>query len=162
MIIIPAIALAARSLVRTADPTNRDLIVVRCADRAALAEVMIKAQRRDNLLAQNDLSDAVQTPSIIWILIDCMPAMRILRGSEALLRQSSIIWLRVLLEPVQGIDADATLVAINDYLSTLGYCFPTRCGKPLRNRRGRLRARLDCSASSNRLIAFLYDIQRPL
>jgi hypothetical protein len=80
-------------------------------------------QRLDNLLVQNALGDAIQAPAIIWIIIDCMPAMRILRGSEALLKEASIIWLRVLLEPIQGIDADANLVAINDYLSGFGYCY---------------------------------------
>ena len=80
-------------------------------------------QRLDNLLVQNALGDAIQAPAMIWIIIDCMPAMRILRGSEALLKEASIIWLRVLLEPIQGIDADANLVAINDYLSGFGYCY---------------------------------------
>jgi len=44
LVVIPATALTARSLVRTADPTvKRSARRVRCADRTPLAGMMIKA-----------------------------------------------------------------------------------------------------------------------
>ena len=81
------------------------------------------AKRLDSLLGELDLGTRLQAPTPIWLLIDCLPAGRILRGASALLEQATLIWARVLLQPLDDADKDAgaSLASLETQLKPLRY-----------------------------------------
>ncbi|WPL18696.1 Myosin heavy chain [Thiorhodovibrio winogradskyi] len=76
------------------------------------------------LLSELNLGESPQPSSCAWLLIDCLPADRILRGATDLLQHATVIWARVLLQPI-GQDAqdanEATLGAVEAVLEPLGF-----------------------------------------
>lgn len=87
----------------------------------ALGQQQRPATRLDTLLDGLDLGAKFQAPSQIWLLLDCLPAARILRGASGLLQHAAVVCARVLLEPPEGAPEEATLAAVEAELLPLGY-----------------------------------------
>ena len=77
-------------------------------------------KRLDTVLAELGLADDARAPGTTWLIIDCLPAPRILRGAPELLRHATVVWARALLQPLPEAD-DAGLSAVESLLSQLGY-----------------------------------------
>ena len=54
---------------------------------------------------------------IHWLVIDCLPAQRILRGAEQALQQCEVVWVRALLNPVQDALTEAAADSIQALLA---------------------------------------------
>ncbi|MBK5938450.1 hypothetical protein CCR96_04075, partial [Halochromatium roseum] len=78
-------------------------------------------QRLDGLLGELSLSSAQQAAHALWLLIDCLPAGRILRGAGDLLARTTVVWARVLLQPLVEDAEDALLSAIQAQLEPLHF-----------------------------------------
>lgn len=80
------------------------------------------ARSLDGVVA--DLADApFATAENLWTFVDCLPALPILRGGSAALARTSVICAQVLLQPLDGLDLDAGIDAITEYLQSQGFCF---------------------------------------
>jgi uncharacterized coiled-coil DUF342 family protein len=78
----------------------------------------------DTLLADEQFNTLNGT---CWGIIDCLPALKILRGAEKTLNQLSVLWLRVTFEPAIAEDSD--LAAIESFLKPLGFgCISIQAG----------------------------------
>lgn len=56
-----------------------------------------------------------------WLLIDCLPAVRILQGAADTLERCSVLWLRTLLQPLPEKEAGTTLEDLQAFLTPLGF-----------------------------------------
>lgn len=77
-------------------------------------------RRLDELLSQTDGS-TLDLDGPVWIIVDCLPALPILKGAGAHLDHSSVLWLRVLLQPVAGVGNDSLLESTEEFLEPLGF-----------------------------------------
>ncbi|SFI58238.1 hypothetical protein [Nitrosomonas sp. Nm34] len=78
------------------------------------------SRRLDHLLAEDIGSTFAQADSI-WVFVDCLPALPILRGAGIYIEQWNVLKLRVLLHPAAEIEEDAALQSIETYLQPLGF-----------------------------------------
>ncbi|TNC97321.1 MAG: hypothetical protein FD118_4113, partial [Rhodocyclaceae bacterium] len=77
-------------------------------------------RRLDHLLAEtNDL--ALDQAAPIWTFVDCLPALPILKGAGEQVERWSVLWLRVLLQPIAEIDEGAALASIEEFLQPHGF-----------------------------------------
>ena len=83
-------------------------------------KVTHRALRLDQLLAETDNS-AFEKSTHVWALIDCLPALTLIKGAGEALGRWSVVCARVLLQPTQGIDHDATLESLADHLQAKGF-----------------------------------------
>lgn len=58
---------------------------------------------------------------LLWLLVDCLPALPVLEGAGSMLSKTSVIWVRVLLDP-PGTDNGASLQEMQAWLTPKGYC----------------------------------------
>lgn len=56
-----------------------------------------------------------------WAIVDCLPALSILRGAGTALKEWDVLWLRVLLAPLEGVETEATVAAAESALLEFGY-----------------------------------------
>ncbi|WP_306396780.1 hypothetical protein [Telluria beijingensis] len=74
--------------------------------------------RLDTLLAgDGDLPDGADW----WLLVDCLPAQRVLQGATDTLERCSVLWLRTLLRPLPNHEAGSTLEELRGFLAPLGF-----------------------------------------
>ena len=74
--------------------------------------------RLDTLLArEGDLTASVGC----WLVVDCLPALRILQGATNTLERCSVLWLRSLLQPLPEHEAGTTLEELQVFLAPLGF-----------------------------------------
>ena len=85
-----------------------------------IAQTRRQTVRLDTLLSEDSLA-VVHQATAIWAIIECLPALPILKGAGNAIERWSVIWLRVLLNPLGSIDTGATLHAVEAYLQPLGY-----------------------------------------
>ena len=86
----------------------------------ATAQDLRPSRRLDHLLAE-DCSAALKQADPIWVFVDCLPALPILKGAGTHIESWSILWLRVLLQPTAGIDECATLESTKAFLQPQGF-----------------------------------------
>jgi hypothetical protein len=78
------------------------------------------ATRLDRLIgAQTGI--AQQPGNTTWGIVDCLPALPILRGAGGALNRWSVLCVRVLFEPCGEIHAGATLQAVEQFLKPMGF-----------------------------------------
>ena len=80
------------------------------------AERICITQPLKDLLAEPELAGLAETDAT-WLVIDCLPALRILQGAGALLQRCKVISLRVLLAPLEDGEPGTTLAEIEQYLA---------------------------------------------
>ena len=73
-------------------------------------------QTLGGLLAEPELAALAETRNA-WLVIDCLPALRILQGAGPLLERCRLLWLRVLLEPLEDGEPGTTLEEAERYLA---------------------------------------------
>jgi len=56
-----------------------------------------------------------------WLIVDCLPALRILQGATDTLERCSVLWLRTLLQPLPDNEAGSTLEDLQAFLAPLGF-----------------------------------------
>lgn len=56
-----------------------------------------------------------------WLIVDCLPALRILQGAVAALERCSVLWLRALLQPLPQHEAGTTVEDLQAFLAPLGF-----------------------------------------
>lgn len=56
-----------------------------------------------------------------WLLVDCLPALRVLQGATDTLENCSVLWLRTLLQPLFESEAGTTLKELQTFLVPLGF-----------------------------------------
>lgn len=74
----------------------------------------------DSLLTE-DTSVIFEQATPVWVYIDCLPVLPILKGAGEHIDRWSVLWLRVLLQQANEIDEGATLQSIESYLQPLGF-----------------------------------------
>jgi hypothetical protein len=80
-----------------------------------------QGQRLDQLLAKAGNAAFVDT-TLAWLIVDCLPALPILKGAGEVLEHCSVLWLRVLLQPISAADnSGALLDQIAAYLLPKGF-----------------------------------------
>jgi septal ring factor EnvC (AmiA/AmiB activator) len=57
----------------------------------------------------------------LWIIIDCLPVLRILQGAGETLTRCSVVWARVLLRPLPTVVEGGTVEEIESFLAPLGF-----------------------------------------
>ena len=78
------------------------------------------ARRLDHLLAET--SNAIfEQAAPVWAVIDCLPALPILRGAGKYIDTWSVLWLRVLLQPTAGHEDDGMLESVDAFLKPHGF-----------------------------------------
>ncbi len=80
------------------------------------AERTCTTQTLHALLAEPELAGLAGADDT-WLVIDCLPALRILQGAGALLQRCKVIALRVLLEPLEQEEPGTTLAEAERYLA---------------------------------------------
>lgn len=80
------------------------------------AERTCTTQTLHALVAEPELAGLTKADDT-WLVIDCLPALRILRGAGALLQRCKVISLRVLLEPLEQEEPGTTLAEAERYLA---------------------------------------------
>lgn len=91
--------------------------------------IQLKEQRELQTRRLRDLlsspsSQALQEASCIWGIIDCLPALPILKGAGDELKKWSVLWVRVVLHDVfpDSKQQDlSSLAEVSNFLTTLGY-----------------------------------------
>ena len=78
------------------------------------------SRRLDHLLIE-DIGSAFVQADPIWVFVDCLPALSILKGAGEYIDHWSVLRLRVLLHPAAEIEEDAALQSIETYLQPLGF-----------------------------------------
>lgn len=74
--------------------------------------------RLDTLLAADgDLPEGTGW----WLLVDCLPALRVLQGAPDTLERCSVLWLRTLLRPLPDHEAGSTLEELQAFLAPFGF-----------------------------------------
>ena len=56
-----------------------------------------------------------------WLIVDCLPALRVLQGAADTLERCSVLWLRTLLQPLPEPEAGSTLDDVQAFLAPLGF-----------------------------------------
>src|SRR5690606_34859701 len=85
------------------------------------------ARRLDTLLAQHPLPGALgDSPAApdahpIWLIIDCLPALRILQGAPRTLATVGVVCLRAVLDPARLDAPAASLAASTEFLAEHGF-----------------------------------------
>ena len=77
-------------------------------------------RRLDNLLTETS-SVAFEQATPVWTFVDCLPALPILKGAGRHIDEWSVLWLRVLLQPVTETENDAQLESVIAFLEPLGF-----------------------------------------
>jgi len=80
------------------------------------AERTCTTQTLHALLVEPELAGLAEADDT-WLVIDCLPALRILQGAGALLQRCKVISLRVLLAPLEQEEAGTTLAEAERYLA---------------------------------------------
>jgi hypothetical protein len=83
-------------------------------------QVSRQIQRLDALMNTESLAVLRQSQST-WALIDCLSALPIIQGAGDEIGRWSVLWLRVLLKPLDEEQTVNTLQDIEDFLSPLGF-----------------------------------------
>jgi hypothetical protein len=87
-----------------------------------LAEQLTRpVSRLDTLLEQYPQPPDTDDGAAAWLIVDCLPALRILKGAAATLDRCSVLWLRAVLQSMPGEEPDVTLDALASYLHPLGF-----------------------------------------
>ncbi|GAB3479700.1 coiled-coil domain-containing protein [Azotobacter salinestris] len=73
-------------------------------------------QTLQDVLADPEQAELVEA-SDIWLVVNCLPALRILQGAGPLLEHCKVLWLRVLLEPLEDGEPGSTLEEAERYLA---------------------------------------------
>jgi hypothetical protein len=80
-----------------------------------------QGQRLDQLLAKTGNAAFVDT-TLAWLIVDCLPALPILKGAGEVLEHCSVLWLRVLQQPISAADTNSALLDnIAAYLQPKGF-----------------------------------------
>lgn len=74
--------------------------------------------RLDTLLASEDNLPA---GAGWWLIVDCLPALRILQGATSTLERCSVLWLRTLLRPLSDNEVGTTIDELLEFLTPLGF-----------------------------------------
>lgn len=74
--------------------------------------------RLDTLLARDE---GVPAGAGWWLVVDCLPALRILQGATDTLERCSVLWLRTLLQPLPENETGTMLEELRVYLAPLGF-----------------------------------------
>ncbi|SEJ14417.1 hypothetical protein SAMN04244579_03276 [Azotobacter beijerinckii] len=77
-------------------------------------------QTLQTLLSEPQLAPLASATNT-WLVIDCLPALRILQGAGPLLKQWKVLWVRVLLAPLEDNEPGTTLAEIERYLADHDY-----------------------------------------
>ena len=56
-----------------------------------------------------------------WLIVDCLPALRVLQGAPETLDRCSVLWLRALLQPLPETEPGAALEELQAFLAPLGF-----------------------------------------
>lgn len=56
-----------------------------------------------------------------WLVVDCLPALRVLQGAMDTLERCSVLWLRTLLQPLPENEVGTTLEELKTFLAPLGF-----------------------------------------
>jgi uncharacterized coiled-coil DUF342 family protein len=83
-------------------------------------QVTRQVTRLDSLLAKHPTT-LLPTSASLWTFIDCLSSLTILKGADKALEQSSVLCLRVLLQPLPDQNTIGTLQDIEAYLQPYGY-----------------------------------------
>ena len=83
-------------------------------------EVRVKTQKLDDVL-DNIIENPMPDSMNIWLIVECLPSLPVLKGALRLLEKASVLWLRVLLQPLPSLIEIATLDSIKSYLQAQGY-----------------------------------------
>jgi regulator of replication initiation timing len=82
----------------------------------------------DGLLADPELQQFANAPTL-WLLVDCVPAQRILQGASTALQRSSVVWARALATDWPGTADGAGEVGLSASLAAQGFrCLDVREG----------------------------------
>lgn len=84
---------------------------------------VLSTQRLQNLL-ESPSSQALREASCIWGIVDCLPALPVLKGAGDELKQWSVLWIRVVLDDTFSDNeqqSHSSLVAVTEFLNPLGY-----------------------------------------
>lgn len=57
----------------------------------------------------------------LWLIVDVLPALRVLQGGEAALERCSVVWLRALLQNLPEAVAGCTLAEVEQFLNPRGF-----------------------------------------
>ena len=79
----------------------------------------VQTQTLDHLVTAVDFFPSVEKVNL-WLMIDCLSSLAILKGATRTIEKASVLWLRVLLEPLKSVDA-GSLQEIDAYLNDFGY-----------------------------------------
>jgi len=79
----------------------------------------VQTQTLDHLVTTVDFFTSVEKVNL-WLMIDCLSSLAILKGATHTIEKASVLWLRVLLEPLNSVDA-GSLQEIDAYLNDFGY-----------------------------------------
>ena len=79
----------------------------------------VQTQTLDHLVTAVDFFPSVEKVNL-WLMIDCLSSLAILKGATRTIEKASVLWLRVLLEPLNSVDA-GSLQEIDAYLNDFGY-----------------------------------------
>ena len=109
---------------QASNPDEDGLIPAQCLSTLwpnlrATGQTQCPAQDLDQLLAQPDAPTLQQGNA--WLLVDCLPALSILKGAVSTVAQCSVIWVRAMLQPIDGITPDAALTDIAHFLQARGF-----------------------------------------
>jgi len=80
-----------------------------------------ETQRLEDILSATSLQD-LREAACLWSIVDCLPALPILKGTGAELEKWSVLWVRVILDDVlEKSHQDSHVIAITVLLESLGY-----------------------------------------
>lgn len=77
-------------------------------------------QSLQQLLSEAELAELAISEHT-WLVVDCLPALRILQGAGKQLENNSVLWLRVLVEPLAEHQPGTTLAEVDEYLTARLY-----------------------------------------
>ncbi len=79
----------------------------------------VQTQSLDSLLDTTEF--LLSKASVTWTIIDCLSTLDILKGAKRVLEVSSVLWLRVFLQPLSSQNEIATIKEIELFLHDWGY-----------------------------------------
>jgi predicted nuclease with TOPRIM domain len=85
----------------------------------SVATMPVQTQTLDDLIAIVEFASELEK-SNLWTIIDCLSGLDILKGATHTIGKASVLWLRVLLQPLASTSM-GTLQDIDQYLQVLGY-----------------------------------------
>ncbi|SFL61411.1 hypothetical protein, partial [Azotobacter beijerinckii] len=90
------------------------------ANLRTMGQQECSTQTLQTLLSEPQLAPLASATNA-WLVIDCLPALRILQGAGPLLKQWKVLWVRVLLAPLEDDEPGTTLAEVERYLADHDY-----------------------------------------